>query len=79
MKARRIELYSWDNLNNADGIEIDWPNVQRTIGLDHLGWLLKQKETECQLVVDKINENCKLMAEFYSESTAVDYYLRWAK
>jgi hypothetical protein len=78
MKTKSIELYSW---LPADGeyIEIDWPKVHRTIGVDHTEWLLQQPLTACQLILEHGSDCCRLVAEFYDEQTLTLYHLMWAK
>jgi hypothetical protein len=77
MKTERISLYKW--YSKEDVIEVNWPEVHKTIGADHLEWILKQPKDQCQLVVDKLNTNFELMAEFYNERVLVEYWMRWAK
>jgi hypothetical protein len=78
MKNRRVVLTQWLP-QEGEYIDIDWPKVQKTIGVDHLEWLLKQPKDKCQLVLDKSQNKVKLVAEFYSDSLAVNYHLLWAK
>lgn len=79
MKSNRVELYYWRSNSGTDMIDVDWPGVQKAIGVDHVSWLLKQPREKCQLVVDKIDDDFKLMAEFYDERTLLSYHLMWAK
>lgn len=79
MKSKRFELYHWTSNNGTEIIDVDWPKVQRAIGVEQVSWLLKQPRDKCQLVVDKINEDFKLVAEFYDEKTLLSYHLMWAK
>lgn len=78
MKTKRIPLYNWKR-NNTDFIEIDWPVVHRVVGADLIEWSLRQSETNCQLVVDKVRENFTLVLEIYNEKTLALYHLMWAK
>jgi hypothetical protein len=78
MKNRRVVLTQWVP-QEGEYIDIDWPKVQKTLGIDHVEWLLKQPKHQCQLVLDKSQSKCKLVAEFYDEVTAVNYHLMWAK
>jgi hypothetical protein len=78
MKSRRVVLTEWLP-SEGENIEIDWPKVQRTIGVDHLEWLLKQDHAQCQLVLERNDLHCKLVAEFYLDSLAINYHLLWAK
>lgn len=77
MKTERVSLYKW--YSKEDVIEVNWPDVHKTIGTDHLEWILRQPKDQCQLVVDKLNTNFELMAEFYNERVLVEYWMRWAK
>lgn len=79
MKTERIELYKWYSNKQPDTIDINWPDVHKVVGREQMSWLLNQPQEKCQLVVDKINENFTLVAEFYSEQTLVAYHLMWAK
>jgi hypothetical protein len=78
MKNNRIVLTEWFP-SEGENIEIDWPKVQRTIGIDHLEWLLKQNKDQCQLYIDKNQSKIKLVAEFYNEKLFAVYHLMWAK
>ena len=76
MKTKRIKLFTWES--TEDRIEIDWPRVQREIGRDHVEWLLAREPEHCQLFVDKIGNNFRLMAEFYNEQCLTMYHLMWS-
>lgn len=78
MKTSKIELTKWVP-NEGENIEVDWPKVQRTIGLDHLEWLLNQDHSKCQLVLERNTAYCRLIAEFYEEKLLTYYHLMWAK
>lgn len=78
MRTSKIELTKWLP-SEGETIEIDWPKVQKTIGIDHLEWLLKQDHSECQLVLERNDMHCKLVAEFYEEKLLTYYHLMWAK
>ena len=78
MKSNRVELLEW--LPQEDEyIEINWPKVHKTIGLDQTNWLLKQPEDKCQLFLERKTNKCILIAEFYSEQILLTYQLMWAK
>ena len=78
MKTSKIELLKW--LPHAgEDIEIDWPKVHKTIGLDHTNWLLTQPEEICQLTLERTDTVCRLIAEFYDDRTLAHYHLMWAK
>ena len=79
MKSRRFELYHWRTRTGTDIIEVDWPKVHKTVGVDLINWINKQPKEKCQLVVDKLNDDFKLIAEFYDQQTLVAYHLMWAK
>ena len=79
MKSSRFELYHWRTYNGKDIIEVDWPKVHKTVGVDLINWINKQPKEKCQLVVDKLNDDFKLIAEFYDQQTLVAYHLMWAK
>lgn len=77
MKTKRIKLYSWTD--SSDRIDISWPKVHKTLGVDQTMWLLNQTETDCQLVVDKIGFKHTLVVEFYDPKVLTAYHLMWAK
>jgi hypothetical protein len=77
MKHSKIQLFDW--ISNSENVELDWPKIQRELGVDHLEWLLKLPKNDCQLVVEKHDENYALVAEFYDTRLEVEYHLRWAK
>ena len=78
MKTSKIELLKWLPAEQ-EYIEIDWPRVHRTIGLEHTKWLVGQDPTVCQLILERKDMYCSLVAEFYNEQTLATYYLMWAK
>jgi hypothetical protein len=78
MKTNKVELYKWLDLE-GENIEIDWPQVHKTIGLDHTNWLLKQPSHLCQLILERNDMHCRLVAEFYNDHALVNYHLMWAK
>jgi hypothetical protein len=58
-------------------IDIDWPAVQRKLGLDQVEWLLAQSPDQCQLTIHRKYTDNKLVAEFYNEQTLLTYHLMW--
>jgi hypothetical protein len=78
MKSKKIELYKWLP-SEGENIEIDWPKVHKTIGLDQTRWLLKQEPDACQLMLERRDMHCRLIAEFYDEVSLLNYHLMWAK
>lgn len=76
MKTKRVELYKWLS-SEGENIEIDWPKVHRKIGLDHTRWLLDQPLDQCQLVLERRDMYCRLIAEFFDDKIATEYMLRW--
>ncbi len=78
MKNKRVELLGWFP-EEGENIEIDWPKVHKTIGIDHTSWLLKQPQEKCQLFIERIDSKCRLIAEFYDQQTLLTYHLMWAK
>jgi hypothetical protein len=78
MKNKKIELLKWLPAE-GENIEIDWPKVHKTIGIDQTKWLLKQPQESCQLMLERNDMYCRLIAEFYDEKTLVSYHLMWAK
>lgn len=78
MKSKKVELYKWLPLE-GENIEIDWPKVHKTIGLDQTKWLLEQSYDHCQLVLERRDMYCRLVAEFYDEQVLTLYHLMWAK
>ena len=78
MKTNKVELYKWLDLE-GENIEIDWPKVHKTIGLDHTNWLLRQPKDQCQIILERKDMYCRLIAEFYNDHALVNYHLMWAK
>jgi hypothetical protein len=77
MKTNRILLSKWHS--SDENIDIDWPRVQRDLGEDQVKWLLNQPKSQCQLVLDKHDQDFTLQAEFYSEQLLVTYHLMWSR
>ena len=78
MKSEKVELYKWLPAE-GENIEIDWPKVHKKIGVDQTRWLLKQSAQSCQLVLERKDLYCRLIAEFYDQHTLLNYHLMWAK
>lgn len=78
MKTSKVELLKWLP-EEGEYIAIDWPKVHRTIGIEHTKWLLAQDHTQCQVVLERNDMYCRLIAEFYDSRTLATYYLMWAK
>ena len=78
MKSNKVELLKWLP-SEGEVIEIGWPKVHRTIGIDQTRWLLSQSKEQCQIVLERRDMYCRLVAEFYNERTLVNYHLMWAK
>jgi hypothetical protein len=79
MKNKRIKLCDWVGGRSTDKIDINWSKIRQIVGSAKIDWLLEQPHTKCQLVVDKLNEDLSLVAEFYDDATLVLYHLTWAK
>ena len=78
MKNKKVELLKWLPFEE-ENIEIDWPKVHKTIGIDHTNWLINQPKETCQLVLLRNDKYCRLAVEFYDDRTLAQYYLMWAK
>lgn len=78
MKTKKVELLKWLPVE-SEAIEIDWPKVHKTIGLEHTNWLIKQSDDICQLVLERNDMYCRLIAEFYNDQALTHYHLMWAK
>ncbi len=78
MKNKKVELLKWLP-SEGEYIVIDWPKVHKTIGLDQTKWLLAQPLDICQLVLERRDMYCRLVAEFYDDRTLTQYHLMWAK
>ena len=78
MKSKKVELYRWLP-SEGEAIDIDWPKVHRTLGLDQTRWLLDKPRHICQLILERNDMYCRLMAEFYCDQTRTEYALKFAK
>jgi hypothetical protein len=78
MKNKAVELLKWLP-QEGETIEIDWPKVHKSIGLGQTQWLIKQSRADCQIVLERKDHYCRLIAEFYNEHTLLNYHLQWAK
>jgi hypothetical protein len=78
MKTKKVELLKWLP-QESEVIEIDWPKVHKTIGVDQTKWLLGQPLNVCQLVLERRDMYCRLVAEFYDDQALLKYHLMWAK
>ena len=66
-------LHRWDSCMHDENIDIDWPAIHKLVGLENIDWILNQPKTSCQLVVEKINEEYRLILEFYNTHAARSY------
>ncbi len=78
MKSNSVELYRWLP-SEGENIDIDWPKVHRRLGLEQTRWLLDKPRHICQLVLERNDMHCKLVAEFYCDRTRTEYTLKFAK
>ena len=80
-KKMKIEfkrtLFKWTE-EPKDNIDIDWPNVHKAVGSDQIKWLEEQPLSTCQMVLEMVGNEVKLVAEFYNKTTANTYMLLWA-
>jgi hypothetical protein len=82
MKTHRFEIARYLPADVEPGtIWIDWPSVHRQAGRDHIQWLKEQDVSECQMIVERKNNDGYhyLVAEIYSDKLATIYSLMWAK
>jgi hypothetical protein len=54
------------------------PNVHKAVGSDQIKWLEEQPLSTCQMVLEMVGNEVKLVAEFYNKTTANTYMLLWA-
>jgi hypothetical protein len=73
----RKTLFSWSE-DPKDNIDIDWPLVHKEIGSDHIKWIEDQPRSTCQMVLELVDNQYKLVAEFYNKNTANLYMMLWA-
>ncbi len=78
MKSNKVELLKWLP-SEGEYIEIDWPKVHKTIGVEQTRWLLAQPEESCQVILERNDMYCRLIAEFYDNKLLTHYHLMWAK
>jgi hypothetical protein len=78
MKSKAVELYCWTPTEH-EVIDIDWPKVHKTLGLEQTRWLLDLPRHVCQMVLEQRPPHCRLLAEFYCESTRLEYAVKFAK
>ncbi len=78
MRTSRVELLNWFP-RESEIIEIDWPKVHKTIGIDQTQWLLSQPKDKCQIVLERRDANCRLIAEFYDDRLLTTYHLMWSR
>jgi hypothetical protein len=70
----------FSELLHQEDLDIDWPAVQRELGVDCVEWLLKQNESECQLALEFTPAGHKqLVAEFFNDKLAVTYHMMWGR
>jgi len=81
MKNSKVILYEWkhDLLGPQDYYDIDWPMVHKACGLDHIEWINRQLETDCQLNLELLTKGRRLVVEFFNPEIETRYHLMWAK
>ena len=78
-----VAVTGWEICDPEENINIDWPRLSRTLGQDHIDWLL-EKSTQGHLTLHiEIPEDDsgppvqRLTAEFHSEAVKLEYGLRF--
>ena len=75
----KITLFEWIEESPENILDIDWPRVQKKIGIDQLDWLSKQQEQDCQLLLEYNTLGIKtLVVEFYNDQILSNYGMMFA-
>lgn len=75
----KVTLYEWIEESPENILDIDWPKVQKKIGIDQLDWIRKQPVDNCQLMLEYNTLGVKtLVVEFYNNRTLSNYGMMFA-
>lgn len=75
MTVDTVILYEWSTA--GDLIDIPWPEVHQAVGADCIAWISEHSSIE--LTVIKEDHSYQLIAEFYDDAVARDYWLLWSQ
>ena len=82
MQNTKVVLYEWPrshSSDNTDLLSIDWPTIHKSCGLDHIKWIEEQNNEQCQLSLEILNGQRRLIVEFFDKTLERTYHLMWAK
>jgi hypothetical protein len=81
MKNTKVTLYQWqlDLFAPREFFDIDWPQVHKECGIDHIEWINNQPDENCQLSLELFEGGRRLIVEFFNKDIATTYHLMWAK
>ena len=83
MKTHRFEIAAYlpSESDGTGNVYIDWPEIHRQAGLEHVKWIKSQDPDKCQMILERKPDDTKvrLVAEIYSDRLATEYALMWAK
>ena len=79
-----VAVTGWEIYDPEENINIDWPRLHKTLGQDHIDWLLeKSKDGQLTLHIEIPEDDSgppvqRLTAEFHSEAAKLEYGLRFS-
>ena len=81
MQNTKVTLFQWkpDLFNPNEYYDIDWPEVHKECGVDHIEWINKQSPEDCEMTLELFQGGRRLVVEFFNRDIATTYHLMWAK
>jgi hypothetical protein len=80
MKSERIFLHLWEGEPGDNYLDIPWPDVHRQTGVELINWLNSQDTVDVQMIMEQEHGGWQsLWAEFYKESTRIQFALKFAR
>lgn len=80
MKSNTVVLTKWHTIEQGSpNLDVDWPRYHQEVGEDCIQWLLKQeRQSACQLVVERQLSRARLTVDFFNEHSLTQYHLMWS-
>jgi hypothetical protein len=77
---KKVPLYEFHEDPIPENVlDIDWPKVHKTVGVDKIDWVHNQRLKDCQLVLEFDRYGTKrLVVEFYNTAIVKKYFLMWS-
>lgn len=72
MIFEKYTVHTWDD--TGSNIDIDWPLVQKKLGVDCVKWV--NMHSDCEFVIERQRRILKLVIDFYTQSSFLEFIIR---